>query len=182
MTERLGDWMLTYTGRQFWPLDPRPEDVCIGDIATARAHQGRYNGHSRHFYSVAQHSALMARWFMARGDLPMARWALLHDAAEAYLGDVIRPIKPFLPGFAAIEAKVETVVWPVFGLGAELPSAVKDADRKIVVDEMIALFPREALRHHGIDQRAPLGVEVRALLPWKAHDVFLQVFGELWSR
>lgn len=104
MTEpRTGDWMITFTGRKYWPLDPRADEVCIDDIATALAHQGRYNGHGRHFYSVAQHSAELARWFMAKGDHPLARWALLHDAAEAYVGDVIRPLKKFLPGFAEIE-------------------------------------------------------------------------------
>jgi hypothetical protein len=181
MSERKGDWMITFTGRQFWPLDPRPDEVCIDDIATALAHTGRYNGQGRHFFSVAQHSTLLARWFLAKGDTPLARWALLHDGSEAYAGDVIRPIKPFLAGFAEIEHRLERAVWSAFGLDGDLPAAVKDADQKIRTDEMLALFPREALQRYGLDQRAGLGLEVRPLLPTAARDRFMETYRELFA-
>ena len=177
---RHGDYMLTAGGRQFWPLDPRADEVDIDDIATALSHQGRYNGHTRHFYSVAQHSTEMARWFMGRRDFPMAREALLHDAAEAYVGDVIRPLKRFLTGFGEIEARVEAVVRQCFGLAAELPAAVKQADTHILGDEMIALFPGEAMVRTGLDKRARLGIEIRPLLPTIARDRFMAAFRELF--
>lgn len=169
------------SGRQFWPLDPRPDEVDIEDVATALAHTGRYNGHSRHYYTVAQHSVELARWFLARGDRPLARWALLHDAAEAYFGDIIRPIKPSLAGLAPIEARLEAVVWQAFGLAGDLPAAVKQADRQICTDEMLALFPREALDRHGISGRARLMIDIRALLPTIARDRFRAAFRELFE-
>ena len=91
MTDRKGSWIQTFTGRQFWPLDPRPEDVDIRDIAHALANCCRFSGHVRKFYSVAQHSVIASQvvpW--------AARLALLHDAAEAYMGDIARPWKQFL--------------------------------------------------------------------------------------
>jgi len=172
--------MLTAGGRQFWPLDPRASEVDIDDIATALSHQGRYNGHTRHFYSVAQHSAEMARWFMAKRDAPMAREALLHDAAEAYVGDVIRPLKPFLPGFAGIEHGVEKAVRQRFGLAETLPEAVKQADTRILTDEFIALFPADALARFGLSARARLGIEIRPLFPTFARDRFMATFRELF--
>ena len=59
MSERGGDWMQTYSGFQFWPLDPRPEEIHVIDIAHSLANQCRYAGHCREFYSVAQHSVLL---------------------------------------------------------------------------------------------------------------------------
>lgn len=92
--ERRGDWMQTYTGRAFWPLDPRAEEIHPVDIAHALSLQCRFAGHCRVFYSVAEHSVRVARLLRAR-----ALWrgqelaGLLHDAAEAYLVDLPRPIK-----------------------------------------------------------------------------------------
>ena len=177
---RLGDWMLTASGRAFWPLDPRAEEVDIDDIATALSHQGRYYGHTRHYYSTAQHSTEMARWFMAKRDAPMAREALLHDGQEAYVGDVIRPLKPFLPGYAEIEGRCEVAVRRRFGLAEEMPAAVKQADRQILVDEMIALFPADALARFGLAMRARLGLEIRPLFPTVARDRFMATFRELF--
>jgi hypothetical protein len=95
------DWMLTASGQQFRPTAPDPALVRVTDIAHALSHLCRYNGHVRSFYSVAEHSVLMARHFIARRDYPLARWALLHDGSEAYLGDVIRPLKKALPDYKA---------------------------------------------------------------------------------
>lgn len=82
-------WIQTYTGRRFWPLDPRPEDVCIEDIAHALALKTRYTGHTRIPYSVAEHCVRCSRIVSPAFALP----ALLHDAAEAYLPDLAAPIK-----------------------------------------------------------------------------------------
>jgi hypothetical protein len=76
---RRGDWMQTFTGRRFWPLDPRGEDVLIEDIAHALSLLTRYGGHCTRFYSVAEHSVLLARAATPENAL----WLLLHDASEA---------------------------------------------------------------------------------------------------
>src|SRR5690606_5290032 len=81
---RLGDWMQTFTGRAVYPLDLRPDDIDIQDIAHALSMQCRYAGHTRQFYSVAEHSVHVARWCRQYGPAA-ALEGLLHDATEAYL-------------------------------------------------------------------------------------------------
>lgn len=133
-----GDWMQTYTGRQFWPLAPRAHDIDIVDIAHSLSQQCRYAGHCNKFYSVAEHSVLLARHIEARKFNPLiCMWALLHDASEAYLVDVPRPVKPYLPGYKEAEENVMAAVVNHFGLSpARIPSAVHLADRQILADEM----------------------------------------------
>lgn len=87
---RKGMGFQTYTGGVFFPLDPKPEEVNIEDIARALSHVCRYGGHIRKFYSVAQHSVYVAQ--LCR-DKWLKGWFLLHDAPEAYMGDVVRPLK-----------------------------------------------------------------------------------------
>lgn len=88
MNERKGDWIQSSSGLRLYPLDPRPEDFNIPDIAAALAKTCRYAGHCQQFYSVAQHSVIMSREFE-----PFASWCLLHDVAEMLTGDIPRPVK-----------------------------------------------------------------------------------------
>ena len=81
---RNGSWLQTYTGIQFWPLDPRPEEIDIQDIAHALSLLCRFNGHCQRFYSVAEHSVHVSTILAPEFGL----WGLLHDAAEAYLSDI----------------------------------------------------------------------------------------------
>lgn len=131
MSERTGPWFLTYSGRQFFPFDPRPEDVHPEDIAHSLAHLCRFQGHCRSFYSVAQHSVYVA--LVLPPELKLA--GLLHDATEAYCGDLIRPIKCQLPAYAEIEALIWEAVAERFGLPVELPAAVKEADARLLQTE-----------------------------------------------
>lgn len=110
--DRRGEWFMSASGRRFWPLDPRPADVHPGDIAHGLSMLCRFCGHVRSFYSVAQHSVLVSRVVHPRAALA----GLLHDASEAYLGDLIRPIKRHLPGYAAFEDAVMAAVCVRFGL------------------------------------------------------------------
>lgn len=132
---RNGDyWMETFTGRKFWPNDPCADDVCIDDIAHALSHICRFGGHCREFYSVAQHSCLVADIVVAF-DRQYALSALLHDAAEAYVGDIIRPIKRFNAALGAAEAAVFVVIAAKFGLPAVMPRVVKWADNVMLRNE-----------------------------------------------
>lgn len=88
---RNGDWIQTYTGVEFYPLDPRPEEIHIEDIAHALSMQCRYTGHVRQFYSVAEHSIRVTELCPPECQL----WGLLHDASEAYLIDLPRPVKRY---------------------------------------------------------------------------------------
>lgn len=102
--------MQTYTGRAFWPLDPRPEEVHIEDIAHALSYQCRYAGHCRYFWSVAAHSLQVERWVRRSWVQSASAWALMHDAAEAYLVDLPRPVKRCVSGYAEAEERVAAAI------------------------------------------------------------------------
>lgn len=144
--ERKGDWCQTYTGVRFYPLDPRAEEVRIEDIAHHLALLTRFGGACRKFYSVAEHSVRVS-FACAPQD---ALWGLLHDAAEAYLIDVPRPLKRLLVGYKDHESAVQRSICERFGLGLEQPQSVTIADDVLLVTEgrdlMTQFEPRWALR------------------------------------
>lgn len=180
MTQRVGEWMQTYTGRQFWPLDPRPEEIFVEDIAHSLSQQCRYAGHCLKFYSVAEHCVLMAEVVtQAGGSLDEARWALLHDASEAYLVDVPRPVKPHLTGYRAAEAAVMMAVAERFGLSASMPKLVHEFDNRIIADERANLSP--CFAPWDFDE-TPLGVVLRNWSPFVAEQRFLMTFGNLFPE
>lgn len=128
---RKGQWIQTYTGRQFWPLDARPDEIDIRDIAHALSMQCRYTGHCIRFYSVAEHCVLLA--LMAPRHL--RKITLHHDSPEAYLTDVAKPVKPELHGYEAIENRLFGVIAFAFNFPAVIPQIVKDMDRRALLDE-----------------------------------------------
>lgn len=131
---RRGDYIQTYSGRKFWPLDPDPAAITLEDIAHALSNQCRFTGHSRSFYSVAEHSVRVA-WEVPRTH---ARWGLLHDAAEAYLTDLSRPIKHLdaMEPYREAESRVMAAVCTRFGLDPVEPPAVKAADNRLLATEV----------------------------------------------
>lgn len=126
-------WIQTYTGRKFWPLNPSASDVCIEDIAHALALKCRYTGHCREFFSIAQHSVAVSR-MVPESD---ALWGLLHDAGEAYLPDVARPIKDrisvaIFPGrdvpFEHAEGCILRQIAAAFSIPYAMPPSIRSAD------------------------------------------------------
>lgn len=174
MEPRRGDWMQTFTGRQFWPLDPRPDEVDILDIAHALANQCRYAGHCRRFYSVAEHCVLLSRAVAPEHRL----WALLHDAAEAYLVDLPRPVKRHVVGYHIAEAAVMAAICLRFGLKPEMPDAVHDADYRILRDELDQNMSAPPARW-PVQDETPLGVTLRFWTPDLAEFWFLREFDAL---
>lgn len=173
-----GDWMQTYTGRKFYPYDPRVEDVDILDIAHALSMTCRYNGHCKQFYSVAQHSVLLAECATA----PNALRALLHDAPEAYVGDMIRPIKhhPGMVSFLWVEEVVEKAVCARFNLPYPLVnSEIKRLDNAILLDEQAQVMIQTP--HDWGVSGEPLGVEIERWSPETARWKFMNAF-ERYSR
>jgi hypothetical protein len=173
--ERKGDWMQTYTGRVFWPLDPDAMEVHLEDIAQALGKQCRYAGHCLRFYSVAEHCVLLSRAVSA----PAAIHALLHDAAEAYLVDLPRPVKRHMPNYLPIEEVIMERVWARFGCAADsrLQDEVMRADDAILRDEMeqnMAPPPRP----WGIPEKG-LGVRLEFWTPDRAPAEFLARAAEL---
>lgn len=170
---RRGDWMQTFTGRRFWPLDPRPEDVCIEDIAHSLALQCRYGGHCVRFYSVAEHSVLLAH--KARPE--HALWLLLHDASEAYVSDMVRPLKRFMPQFREAEDRVAWAIYRRFGLNpADEPREVKELDNRILIDERAQLMRPTGQQWHYGGETEPLGVTLAYWDPRTAEEHFLAFF------
>jgi hypothetical protein len=137
----VGDWMQTWTGKKFYPLDPRPEDVEVLDIIYALGNLSRYNGHCA-FYSVAEHSVLVSELVPYN----LALQALMHDAAEAYISDIITPVKRVLGADCSFFA-IEEAIWvkaiaPKFDLPVEHDPLVKKADMAILDVEKLVLHPR----------------------------------------
>lgn len=137
---RNGDWIQTYTGRQFWPLDPRADEVDIQDIAHALSNLCRFTGHCAWFYSVAQHSVLVSR----ACDPADALAGLLHDAAEAYVADLPRPIKrqPGMEAYRDAEALVHGAIGERFGVAVLMPPSVVAADEAVLATEGRDLMKR----------------------------------------
>lgn len=106
------NYMTTYSGLHFTPVEPVTEDIRIEDIAHALSLLCRANGHIPTFFSVAQHCINCALEAEARGYSPRLQLAcLLHDAGEAYVSDVTRPLKPYLPQYLEIEDRLLDAIW-----------------------------------------------------------------------
>ncbi|MBO9108873.1 hypothetical protein J5288_09165 [Agrobacterium sp. S2/73] len=174
---RAGDFMQTFTGRKYWPMSPRPHEVHIEDIAHSLGLQCRYAGHCIKFYSVAEHSVLIARHLAATRAPEVALAGLLHDAPEAYSVDIPRPLKPYLTNYRAIEQDNWLAIAVRFGLPKELPREVHDADNRIIADELVNL--RQMPWHARHDK--PLGVKLRYWSPEEAELEFLATFDALMA-
>lgn len=168
---RKGDWMQTRGGCQFWPLDPRADEVQISDIASALSKLCRYGGQCLRFYSVAEHCVHVANHAPAGFELA----ALMHDASEAYLSDVIRPIKSHLSNYLEIEAGLERVIAERFGLTWPMPAEVKRLDTAILADERDqAMMPPPVPWSQTTEP--PLGVTLQFWSPTRAEHEFLRAF------
>ena len=140
-------YITTVTGIHFYPLNPNPKDIDIEDIAHALSLICRANGHFRHFYSVAQHCIACAEEAIERGYSPeVILGCLLHDASEAYLCDVTRPVKKHIPQYLQAEEKLQEVIWKRF-IGRELTDAEKklifEIDDDILSMEFHLLMPED---------------------------------------
>ncbi|BBE51168.1 hypothetical protein OYT1_ch1621 [Ferriphaselus amnicola] len=184
--------LLLQSGNYFDLINPRRCDIEIEDIAHALAHTCRFGGHTRKFYSVAQHSVLVSKHLyqmslekntfedtggVTRRGLCLS--GLLHDAAEAFIGDIPAPLKRLLPDYQQIEQRVEQAIFPVFGMLYPLPAAVKHADLRLLATERRDLMPEhdeawECLR--GIE---PLPDSIDPWIPQVAFVRFMERYEEL---
>lgn len=170
-------WMQTYTGRPFYPLEPTLDDIEIESIAHSLSMTCRYNGHCLKFYSVAEHCVLLSHTV----DPEYARWALMHDAGEAYVGDMVRPLKPDMPEFVAIETNLEVMIAGRFNLGWPMPAQVKEHDTRIVVDEMEQNMAPARLPWLLLDGQRPLGVTLQCWSPDRAEAEYMSRYQQLFN-
>ena len=137
----------TFSGIQFTPITPDPAQLDIKDIAHSLSLMCRGNGHILHFYSVLQHCINCAREAAARNlSIRIQLACLLHDASEAYLSDITRPVKKQLPRYVEIEDNLQNIIYTHYlgsPLSAEEESAVKQIDDDMLVYEFKFLMKRE---------------------------------------
>ena len=172
-------WIQTYSGKMFWPLDPKPQDVFIEDIAHALALKCRYGGHCLDFYSVAQHSCLVADVVWRDGGNARAvLTALLHDAAEAYTADVVRPVKKHIKQFGEIEERLERVIAERFNLIYPFPPGIKRADSVLLLTEArdIMTAPPKPWQTFGV---RPANFPIVPVSWQNSKEAFLAKFHEL---
>lgn len=124
-------WVQTYTGRKFDLLAPTADMICLRDIAHALSQLCRFTGHTRRFYSVAEH----AIWVSLHVPPDDALAGLMHDATETYLGDVSSPLKALLPDYKLMEQRLWNVIADKYGIARELPASVKEWDLRALVTE-----------------------------------------------
>lgn len=170
VTSRL--YVSTYTGKQFYPLAPTPEQIDIEDIAHGLAYQCRFNGQTRYFYSVAQHSLIVAD--LVAQDLRAA--ALLHDAAEAYMGDMVKPLKQLFPLFSEIESRVMSVVGLRYGIGNFDDPAIKRADLIALAMEKRDLMPNSSEPWDSLKGIVASPIRITPMSPQEAKAAFLLAF------
>lgn len=167
------DWIQTYTGRKFHPLAPRADEIDVRDIAHALSLNCRFNGHCRVFYSVAEHSVRVSR--LLDGELAM--WGLLHDAAEAYLTDLPRPVKCQMPLFDEVETRLLEIIAAHFGLRCPMPAEVKHADDVLLATEARDVMgPAPEPWSFG---GTPLRETIKPMSPAEAERAFLERFEAL---
>lgn len=173
-------YIRTYTGEIFYPLNPEPEKIHIKDIAHALSLLCRGNGHIKSFWSVGQHSICCAREAMARGySNRLALACLLHDASECYLSDIPRPFKQNLPEYKEWEDQLLDMVYQKYlgeGLSAEEQVKLKE------IDDAMLWYDLELLLDERQDAPAPkihieIDYTVRSFIDVETE--FLELFEEL---
>ena len=179
-----GPYLQTVSGRWVNPFDPDPSQLDAADIGPALANQCRFGGHSRVFYSVAQHSVIVSQLVEQRGgDTEDVFAALMHDATEAYLGDMPHPLKhrsTLGASFRSAEDHLEQVIRDRFRIKAHVPE-IKLVDRALLATERRA-FSAENWHWPELEGVEPLDLELTAWSPDEAAQAFAQRYSELTAR
>lgn len=177
MSERIGKWTQIYGGRMFWPMDPRPAEIHIEDIAHALSLICRFGGHCKEFYSVAEHSVRVSQLLPPE----LALDGLLHDAAEAYIGDMVRPLKAMLPEYCSAEDLIRKAIAARYGINPIEPPEVTFADNVMLATEARDLL--HAPPAPWLELPPPLPERVwPQIWPDMAEKLFLRQFTALGGR
>lgn len=170
-----GATIILHSGTYFDLQDPERAAFSIEDIAHALGNLCRFTGHTDRFYSVAEHSVLCSHMVPPEDALA----ALMHDAAEAFIGDVSSPLKALLPDYAAVERRVERAVWASVGLPDDLPASVKVADRMaLALEQRFCMGNRDQWGDVPVLADA-VASPIRFLSPAEARAAFLDRYQSL---
>jgi hypothetical protein len=164
--------MQTFTGKLVDLSNFTEADVRLPDIAHALSILNRYTGHTVAPYSVAQHSVMVSHLC----DPDDAVWGLLHDASEAYLGDVARPLKSMLPDYRELEHHIQRTIGKHFGLAWPIPLSVHAADSSALIAEKRALM---AVDHDWGIKAAPVAMPINPYCWQQAKQMFESRFKEI---
>jgi hypothetical protein len=169
------------SGKKVHLFDPQPEEIDIYDMARGLSRQARYNGQTTKPYWVGDHSVLVARIFLKRGEIILAKYGLFHDGAEYIYHDLTHPLKymPEMIGYKKLEKKGQRVIYRAFGLEEEEPDEVKALDSQLVFNEKRDLRP-----HLHIPEDADFYPDV-VIEPWgseKTEREFLKMYNTLFAE
>lgn len=177
-----GNYMVTYTGTKFYPLDPRKEEIKDKDISHSLSMLCRGSGHYKHFYSVAQHSIYCAREAKSLGFSKRVQLAcLLHDGSEAYISDITRPVKAYLDSYREIEDKLQSLIYRSYGLELtkEELSEMAKVDDIILSYELKNLLTTESMLKTQDDVSTNYDLSLRDMKD--VEEEFLRLLKELTS-
>jgi uncharacterized protein len=140
-------WVKTFTGKRLYAFDPKPEQICLEDIAHALSKNNRFTGHCPINYTVGLHSLHVYEVLRRLGESPeTCLMGLIHDGSEAYLQDIAKPFKQFLPDYQEVEELLQNMIYLKY-LGyvptSEQYSVVKMVDEILLVNEIEQLMPED---------------------------------------
>lgn len=185
MGKRKGDWIQTYSGGKFYPLDPHEEDINIVDIAHALSNLCRYTGHSNKFYSVAQHSIIGTVHLLKLypDNEILAKQFLLHDATEAYINDIARPLKQYLTLYKTIEDNIAKIIYKKFKVSYPFDRVIKIIDNSLLYEESkILMLGTDEWSYDMKEELIPIDiVDMKFLNPGDAETDFLLLYNTLFS-
>ena len=181
----LGSTIKVHAGHYVDLLNPKSEDIDLESIAHALSNTCRYGGHSPRFYSVAEHSYHAAR--LALMDDPnnseLARSVLLHDAAEAYVGDMVKPLKVEMPDFCEAEGRFEAAISARFDVDLVTHhNKIKHYDRVMLKTEKLAMWPDDKVSWAVFDDVPESEILLRYWSPAFARQEFLCMAAGLCLR
>jgi uncharacterized protein len=165
----------TYLGHRFDPLERKIDVIALEDIAHGLAYQCRFNGQTKTFYSVAQHCLMVAD--LDSRDVRAA--AQLHDAAEAYLGDMVKPLNALIPDYASLESTVSDLIADRFGVNFDNHCEIKQADLVALATEKRDLMPNSTETWTYLAGVEPRVNCLRPMQPVQAKRAYLQACVEL---
>lgn len=155
-------------GNFFKPFDPKCTNIDLEVVALALSRVKRFFGQTN--YSVAQHSVLLANYFIEKGEMENAKQALLHEVGEAFMGDLVSPIKKAFPLFKLIEESIIEKVFKCYGISYPISLEVDKADKRLMIDEAYALLPN---KEHWLSMNSPLGVDIEVWSEEESYDEFM---------
>lgn len=169
-------WVPDAANKSWYVDNIQPDMIDIVSIAKGLAKQCRFGGQIDYFYSVAQHSILLRNALPCEPQFKI--FGLLHDAAEAYIGDMPKPIKVTLPDFNKLEDRVMQAIASKYTMYYPFPATVKEYDSRILVDEATQLFndTPDWIQDYIDGGVEPLGINI---VPWRwqvAQSAFLEMF------